>query len=108
RFHKVIEEEQRTPSDAKAMKDELAEMDLSNAALKKELEGRMKFVANLKSENFYLSIDTKTQRLRFHYGDAILREVPVTIGESKTSKSADNSCTALPLQGALPSQAKCV
>jgi hypothetical protein len=108
RFHKVIEEEQRTPSDAKAMKDELAEMDLSNAALKKELEGRMKFVANLKSENFYLSIDTKAQTMRFHYGDAILREVPVTIGESKTIKSAGKSWTFMPLKGAFPIQAKVV
>src|SRR4051812_42394975 len=54
-FSDVLTEQERTPGDAKQMKDQLAEMDLNRDSLKKELEGRMKFLTSLKSEDFYLS-----------------------------------------------------
>src|SRR5688572_14314981 len=79
RYANVLAEEARTPADVKKVKDELAELDLSRESLRRELEGRMKFVGSLKSENFYLSIDTGDRKLRFYYGDAILREGDVQV-----------------------------
>jgi hypothetical protein len=109
RYAHVLAEEARTPADVKKMKDELAELDLSRDALQRELEGRMKFVSSLKSENFYLSIDTRDRKLRFYYGDTILREGDVQIGESKTVTAKDGrTWTFVPLKGAFPVQAKLV
>ena len=107
-FADVLTEQQRTPADVRKMKEELAEMDLTRDALQKELEGRMKFVGSLKSENFYLSIDTNARKLRFYYGDTVLREADVTVGESRTIKSGQKTWTFLPVKGAFTPEAKVV
>ncbi|HEX8251631.1 MAG TPA: L,D-transpeptidase [Thermoanaerobaculia bacterium] len=107
-FADVLTAEARTPADAKKLKEELAAMDLTRGALERELESRMKFVNSLKSENFYLSVDTQRRKLRFYYGDTVLREADLTIGESKTIKAADKTWTFIPLKGAFPIEAKLV
>jgi len=108
RFARVIAEEARTPADVRKVKEELAEMDLNREQLRKELEGRAKFMASLKSENFYLSIDTKQRKLRFYYGDTVLREADVVIGESRTIQGNNKQWTFIPLKGAFPVEAKIV
>ena len=108
RFAHVIAEEARTPADVKKLKEEVAEMDLSREQLQKELDGRAKFLSSLKSEDFYLSIDTRAQKIRFYYGDTILREDTVQIGESRTVTSGDKTWTFIPLKGAFPVEAKIV
>jgi hypothetical protein len=108
RFARVLAEEARTPADVKQMKEQLAELALTQDALKQELEGRMKFVTSLKSENFYLSIDSKARKLRFYYGDTVLREADIAIGESKTLTANGRTWTFIPLKGAFPIEAKIV
>jgi hypothetical protein len=108
RFARVLAEEARTPADVKQMKEQLTELALTEDALKQELEGRMKFVTSLKSENFYLSIDSKSRKLRFYYGDTVLREADIAIGESKTLTANGRSWTFIPLKGAFPIEAKIV
>jgi len=108
RFARVLAEEARTPADVKQMKEQLAELSLTEDALKQELEGRMKFVTSLKSENFYLSIDSKARKLRFYYGDTVLREADIAIGEAKTLTANGRSWTFIPLKGAFPIEAKIV
>jgi hypothetical protein len=109
RFAGVITEEARTPADVKKMKEELAEMDLTREQLQKELEGRKQLMAGLKSEAFYLSVDTSERKFRFYYGDTILREGDVTIGDSKTIEGLDKKTwTFLPLKGAFPVEGKAV
>ncbi len=107
-FADVLTREQRTPADVTKVKRELAEMDLTRESLQRELEGRMKFVGSLKSENFYLSIDTNARKLRFYYGDTVLRESDVAIGEGKTLSANGKSWTFVPLKGAFPIEAKLV
>jgi len=104
----VIAEEARTPADVRAMKEQLARMDLTRDALQRELEGRMKFATSLKSENFYLSIDSSARKLRFFYGDTVLREADVAIGESRTIEAAGKTWTFVPLKGAFPVEGKLV
>ena len=109
RYAHVLTQEQRTPKDVKQMKDELAEMDLTRQELEKELEGRMKYLQSLKSENFYLSIDTQAKKFRFSYGDSVLREGDLTVGESRTIKAPDGkSWTFIPVKGAFPVEGKAV
>jgi len=106
-FADVITEQQRTPEDVRKMKFELAEMDLTRGALQKELDARLKFVASLKSEDFYLSIDTEQKKLRFYYGDTVLREADVTIGEKATiATPSGKNYTFIPVKGAFPIQGK--
>lgn len=109
RFERVLAQEARTPADVAKLKEELVEVDLSRDALQRELEGRMKFVASLKSENFYLSIDTRDRKLRFYYGDSVLREDDVAVGEEKTIQGPNGKTwTFVPLRGAFPVQSKIV
>lgn len=107
-FADVIKTQQRTPADLKKMKEEIAEMDLTRDALEKELQSRMKFVGSLKSENFYLSIDTRAQKLRFYYGDTVLREADVTVGPTKTIADGERKWTFIPVKGAFQVEAKIV
>jgi hypothetical protein len=108
RFARVIAEEARTPADMKKTKEELAEMDLSREQLRNELEGRAKFMASLKSENFYLSVDTKQRKLRFYYGDTVLREADIVPGDSRTISGGGKQWTFIPLKGSFPVEAKIV
>lgn len=108
RFANVIAEEARTPADVKQIKEELAAMDLTREQLRKELEGRRKIMTGLKSEDFFLSVDTRARKFRFYYGDSILREGDVTIGESKTVQSGDKTWTFVPVKGAFAVEAKVV
>ncbi|HEY0160061.1 MAG TPA: L,D-transpeptidase [Thermoanaerobaculia bacterium] len=107
-FADVIAAEASTPGDVKKLKAELAQTDMERSALERELESRMKFVTSLKSENFYLSVDTRDRKIRFYYGDTVLRETDLAIGESKTVKSGDKTWTFLPVKGAFPIEAKLV
>jgi hypothetical protein len=108
RFARVLAEEARTPADVKQIKDELAKIDLTRNSLQHELEGRMKFVASLKSENFYLSIDTRARKLRFYYGSTVLREDDITPGDARTITANGRTWTFIPLKGAFPIEAKIV
>lgn len=108
RFAHVIAEEARTPADVRKLKEEFAELNLTREQLRKELDGRAKFLASLKSENFYISIDTKARRMRFYYGDTVLREAEVQIGDSRTVSAGDKQWTFIPLKGAFPVEAKLV
>jgi hypothetical protein len=108
KFAHVIAEEERTPVDVRKIKEELAEMDLTSDALRKELDGRMKFVSSMKSEDFYISVDTSQRKLRFYYGDAVLREADAAIGEARTIEAGARKWTFVPLKGAFPVQSKLV
>lgn len=91
------------------MKEELAQAELNREALSKELDGRMKFMQSLKSEDFYLSIDTKAKKLRFYYGPAVIREGDITVGEQATVNTPDGKTWSfVPVRGSFPIEAKVV
>lgn len=106
RFAHVIAREAHTPADVKRAKDELAEMDLTRESLQQQLQGRTEFVNSLKSENFYLSIDSQQKKLRFYYGDTVLREADVEIGETRNVTSGGRTWTFMPAKGAFHVEAK--
>lgn len=109
RYSHVLTEEQRTPLDAKKIKEQLADMDLTTTGLKKELDGRAKFLQSLKTEDFYLSVDTQQKKLRFYYGNTPLREADITLGSNEEIKSRDGKTwTFIPLKGAFKINSKIV
>lgn len=107
-FAQVIAEEARSPADVRKVKEEIAEMDLSREQLRQQLAGSAKFVTSLKSEEFYLSIDTRQRKLRFYYGGTVLREADLVAGEARTIAGKDKQWTFVPLKGAFPVEAKIV
>lgn len=108
KFAHVIQQEQRTPQDVRELKEQLAESELNRESLQKELEGRMKLMTSLKSEEFHLSLDSRARRLRFYYGDTVLREGEVVIGPEKKIATGGKTWTFVPVKGAFPVEAKVV
>lgn len=107
-FARVIAEEARTPADVRKAKETLAEMDLSREELRKQLEGQSKFMTSLKTEDFYLSVDTKARKLRFYYANTMLREADIAIGDTQTISGGGKNWTFVSLKGAFPVEAKLV
>ena len=108
-FADVLKQQERTPEDIARMKEELAAMDLTRQELANELEGRMKFVESLKSENFYIAVDIEAKKLRFYYGDTVLREGDIVVGDRTTIQGPKGkSWTFIPLKGSFPVEAKVV
>lgn len=109
RFSKVLTQEQRTPTDVKKIKDQLAGMDLTEAQLQKEINGRAQFLQSLKSADFFLSVDTQEKKLRFYYGDTVLREADLTVGSNAEIKAPDGrSWTFVPVKGSFKIESKVV
>lgn len=90
-----------SPAELNRMRDELSQMDLTQAQLNRELDGRMQYLQSLQSEQFYISIDTQRKKMQFRFGRAVVREADVQIGEAKTitSPSDKKTWTFLPLKG---------
>ena len=88
------------PAELTRIRQDLADMDLTKAQLAKELESRMLYVESLKSEQFYLAIDTQKKKLYFRLGKDVVRDADVQIGEAKTITAPNGkSWTFVPLKG---------
>ena len=108
KFAHVIQQEQRTPEDVRRLKNELVETEVTRGTLQKELEGRMKLMTSLKSEDFHLSLDSRSRKIRFYYGDTVLREGDMVIGPEKKIEAGGHTWTFVPLKGAFPIEAKLI
>ena len=89
------------PSELEQAKTELAELDLSNEALRTEVGSRLAYLEGLKSRDFYLSIDTGRRKLSLNYGNDVVREADLAIGPPATVSGPNGkSWTFVPLKGA--------
>jgi hypothetical protein len=89
-----------SPAELNRMRDELSQMDLSQAQLSHEIDGRMQYLQSLQGEQFYLSIDSQRKKMQFRLGRAVVREADVQIGEAKTITSpSGKTWTFVPLKG---------
>ena len=59
-------------------------METDEKTLSALLDARLKYLENLKRNEFYISIDTKARRFEFHFGDRVVRDAPVEIGAPQT------------------------
>lgn len=101
RFANEITREGAGPTDLQRMRAELAELELTREGLEAELESRLEYIENQKASEFYLAIDTSSQKLLFHYGPSIAREAPVTIGQEASFTAGDGKeWNFVPLKGA--------
>lgn len=107
-YSDVLTRQLSTPQEVNRIKEELAAMDLTREELEQELQGRMKLMKQLESENFYLSVDTEAKKLRLMYGDTVLREGDIQIGAQQHVETADglNSWTFVPVKGSFHVEGK--
>lgn len=101
KYAAVIDQQQVSPLEVNEVRNELAEMNLTEAQLRRELASRLEYVSQLDSEAFFIAIDTEEGKMLFQYGDRVLREAPVAIGERMELESGDgDSWTFIPVKGA--------
>jgi hypothetical protein len=88
------------PDERNRIRTELADMDVTQQQLAKELEARMNYLDAIKGEQFYIAIDTAKQKLFLRLGKDVAREAPLTIGEPRTITAKDGrTWTFVPLKG---------
>ncbi len=91
---------ENSPVELNRMRDELSQMDLTQAQLKYEIDARMQYLQSQQSADFYISIDTQRKKMQFRFGPDIVRETDVQIGNAKMIKSpTGKTWTFLPLKG---------
>jgi hypothetical protein len=88
-----------SPAELNRIRDELAQADITDAQLARELDGRMMYIESLQGAQFYISVDTQRRVLQFRFGKDVVRECPVEIGEARTIKGHGKTWTFLPLKG---------
>src|SRR4051812_3025477 len=89
-----------SPAELNRMRDELSQMNLTQAQLAAQIDGRMQYLQSLQSADFYISIDTQRKKLQLRFGSAVVREADVQIGEARTITSpSKKTWTFLPLKG---------
>ncbi|MDP3541164.1 MAG: L,D-transpeptidase [Elusimicrobiota bacterium] len=82
------------------VKAELAEMDLTRETLGRELDGRLAYLEDRKSRDFFLSIDTARGKLHLNLGTDSLRDADVQIGAPAVLESpGGRTWTFVPLKG---------
>lgn len=86
-FTRVFRESAAGPIELDQITAELAEMDLAEGHLAKELESRLAYAGSLRSD-VYLSIDTARKTLALKSGNVVVREAPVRIGAQAAAKGS--------------------
>jgi hypothetical protein len=90
-----------SPAELDRIRQELADMDVTEGQLGHELDGRMQLLQSMQGAEFYISIDTAKKKMQFRIGRDVVREADVSVGEAKTIVSRDKKkkWTFLPLKG---------
>jgi hypothetical protein len=81
------------------VREQLADMDLTQTELARELDAKLDYLHALQSEEFYIAIDTARRKLSLRIGKDVAREANVEIGEAKTITGNGRTWTFLPLKG---------
>src|SRR5262245_22073194 len=100
-FAASVVENESTPLEIQRIRHDLAGMDLDESSLQRELDARLAAADSQDSSEFYLVLDTRAKKLSFRFGDRLVREAPLTVGEPRPIVSASGEKIApAPLSGA--------
>lgn len=100
RFDLSVRESAGMPAEIKRVRSEVADLEHDESALGAELDARLKYVQSLKSEDFFIVVDTAKKRFRFQYGDRVVRDAPAEPGPARTVEAAGRRWTFPKLSGA--------
>lgn len=100
KFDRILDRSESTPGEINQIRTELADLNLTEQALAKELDSRLGYLEQKKTKDFYIAIDSTRKTFHFNYGDDIVREAKVQIGAPATVNAPDGrSWTFVPLRG---------
>jgi hypothetical protein len=100
RFAEVVRRNAGVPADIRRVQRELADSAADEKTLASELDARLQYARSLRSEAFFIVLDAASRRLRFHYGDRVVREAPAEPGPGRTIELGDRRWSFAPLSGA--------
>jgi hypothetical protein len=96
---RLFEPAPKSSDELNRVRAQLADMDLSQAQLARELDAKLDYLHALQSEEFYIAIDTARRKLSLRIGKDVAREANVEIGEAKTITGEGRTWTFVPLKG---------
>jgi hypothetical protein len=97
RYEELLRSDQTAPAEMMRIRTELANMNVTRDALRAELESRMAFIENQRSDRFYLAIDTAAQKLILHYGNDVVRVAPLQTGPPLSLQSPAGRSWTIPV-----------
>ena len=95
----LFQHSENHPAELNKMRNDLAQMDLTQQQLEQELDARMQYMQFLQSEEFWISIDTAKQKMQFRFGKDVVREANVQIGQPRTLTAPGKTWTFNQLKG---------
>lgn len=99
-FDRVVVSNTSISAEVAAIRAELLAANLSEQQLRRELESRLSFEESLNAEEFYLALYPDDKVLRFNYGDSVVREAPLTVGQPLTVSGPEGTWTFPEFRGA--------
>lgn len=96
----IVRESAGMPAEIQRVRAELSDLEQDEQTLGAELDAQLKYVQSLKSEDFYIVVDTAKKRLRFQFGDRVVRDCPAEPAPARTISLGDRRWTFPQLSGA--------
>ena len=102
RFARLLAQSDSAPFEIKRIREDLADQEMDEKALVKELDARLKYARSVKAHDFYIVLDTGKQRFDFKYGDKVVRDACFDTGGPRTivDKKTGARWTFAPVTGA--------
>ena len=109
RFSALLTHSNAAPFEIRRIRQELASLELDEKSLEQELETRLAAADAVKSDEFYLVLNTKAKTLSFRFGDRVVREAPLEVGTPRPILAASGDRVApAPLSGAFTVREKLI
>ncbi len=83
RFRPFLSEPDAAPFEIRRIREDLADQQLDEKTLEAELRTRLDYARSQKAREFYVVVDTVRKRFAFKFGDKVLRDAPVEVGEPR-------------------------
>lgn len=107
RLANLFGKEDVAPFQIKRIREDLAEQEMDERTLSRELDARLKYARAQEARDFYIVLDTKNRKFAFKYGDKVLRDGALEVGAPETIPGGrEKSRISLPLTGAFNVQQK--
>ncbi|MDQ2870535.1 MAG: L,D-transpeptidase [Acidobacteriota bacterium] len=99
-FAESVRRTAAVPADVKRLRQDLADSEADAKTLGAQLDSQLKYLESVKSEDFFIVLDTAKKRFRFQYGDRVVRESAAEPGPAKTIEEGKRRWTFPALSGA--------
>jgi hypothetical protein len=107
RLADLLRRDSAAPFQIKKIRQDLADLEMDEKTLSKELDTRLKYARAQKAQEFYLVLDRASRRFAFKYADRIVRDGCFDIGGPETiSDGRGSHWTFAPVTGAFSVQEK--